>query len=87
MLPGLLGLLGGASAGLAAAPALQVLTWPFLVLTALMLSRGWYLELSHGGRWSSAWRRRSGVVLVGLTALAVALWSLRFTGILGVSPI
>jgi len=30
VVPSLLGLLGGAPAGLAIAPALQVLTWPFL---------------------------------------------------------
>ena len=87
MVPGLLGLFGGSSAGLAAAPALRVLTWPFLVLTAVMLIRGWYLELSHGGRWSSSWRRKASVVLAGSTVLAVVLWTLRFTGVLGVSPI
>ena len=83
----MLGLLGGASAGLAEAPASQVLTWPLLALTVLMMSRSWYLELSHGERWSSTWRRRSGAILTGSTTLAVVLWSLRFTGLLGDSPL
>jgi len=48
VVPGLLGLLGGSSAGLAFAPALQVLTWPFLAVTLLMLARGWWLAPSHG---------------------------------------
>jgi len=30
------------------APALQVLTWPFLVITVLMLARGWWLAPSCG---------------------------------------
>ncbi len=32
---------------MATAPALQVLTYPFLVLSVAMLARGWYLSLSH----------------------------------------
>ena len=44
----MLGLLGGNSDGLAAAPALQVLTWPLLALAVVMMVRAWYLELSHG---------------------------------------
>ena len=87
MIPGLLGLLGATGAGLALAPALQALTWPFLGLTLLMLGRGWYLELAHPGRWRSPWRRRAGAVLIGSTALATLLWGLRFAGILGMSPL
>ena len=83
----MLGLLGGNSAGLAAAPALQVLTWPLLALAVLMMVRAWYLELSHGEKWSSPWGRRSGAVLTGSTTLALMLWSLRFTGPLGESPL
>ena len=83
----MLGLLGGNSAGLAAAPALQVLTWPLLALTVLMMVKAWYLKLSHGEKWSSPWRRHSGAVLTGSTTLALVLWSLRFTGLLGESPL
>ncbi len=86
-MPGLLGLLGSASVGLALAPALRALTWPLLAITLLMLGRGWYLELSHGGRFRSMWARRSGVVLALSTALSAALWGLRFAGLLGASPI
>ena len=87
MVPGLLGFLGGTPAGLALAPALQVLTWPFLAVTVLMLARGWWLELSHGGRWTSSWRNRATVVLITATVLSVGLWGLRFAGLLGTSPL
>lgn len=84
MIPGLLGLLGASGAGLALAPALQVLTWPFLALTVLLLGRGWYLAL--GGHSVTRWRQRSSVVLAGSTVLAVVLWGLRFIGLLGARP-
>lgn len=86
MVPGLLGLLGATGAGLAAAPALRALTWPFLGVTVLMLGRAWYLESSHPGSWRSPWKRRARVVLVASTALAVLLWGLRFGGLLGARP-
>jgi len=87
VVPGLLGLLGGASTGLALAPALRVLTWPLLALTLVMLGRGWYLQQSHRGGWRSSWGQRAGLVLLGSTVLAAVLWSLRFTGLLGMSPL
>ena len=87
MLPGLLGLVGGTSTGLALTPALRVLTWPLLALTLLMLGRGWYLQLAHRGGWVSLWARRAGLILIGSTALAAVMWGLRFAGLLGMSPI
>ena len=87
MVPGLLGVLGGTSAGLALAPALQVLTWPFLVITVLMLARGWWLAPSHGSWWGPAWKSRATVTLILSTVLAVVLWGLRFAGLLGASPL
>jgi len=88
VVPGLLGLLGGAPAGLATAPALQALTWPFLAITLIMLSRGWYLEVASWKRWRrSTWSRRSFTMLMISTALAVSLWTLRFIGVFGMSPI
>lgn len=80
----MLGLLGATGAGLALAPALRVLTYPFLALTVLFLGRGWYLQLSHGG--GMLWQRRAGRVLLASTAIAVTLWGLRFAGVLGVRP-
>ena len=64
----------------------RVLTWPLLAVTILMLGRGWYLEMAHRGRWRSPWRRRASLVLIASTALAVVLWGLRFTGLLGMKP-
>ncbi|MCI0438951.1 MAG: hypothetical protein L0177_07435 [Chloroflexi bacterium] len=58
-----------------------------LVITLFMLGRGWYLALSHGGRFRSAWAMRSALVLALSTALSAALWGLRFAGLLGASPI
>jgi hypothetical protein len=51
-----------------------------------MLGRAWYVEVSHGGGWRSTWARRSKVVLLASTVLAVAVWSLRFAGVLGMRP-
>ncbi len=86
MVPGLLGLMGGTSAGLAIAPALRVLTWPLLAVTVVMLTRGWYVALAHRG-WRSPIARRAMVVLAVSTAGSGALWALRFAGIFGSSPL
>ncbi|MQG76007.1 MAG: hypothetical protein FI703_01620 [SAR202 cluster bacterium] len=86
MIPGLLGLMGSSSAGLAVAPALQVLTWPLLALTGLTLGRGWYVELSQGKGWRSPWSRRSTAILFISTATSLVVWGLRFGGLLGGSP-
>lgn len=85
MVPGVLGLLGASSTGAALVPALQALTWPFLGLTILSLGRGWYLALDKGG-WRSPWGKRARLILVGSTVLSVALWGLRFAGLLGGQP-
>ncbi len=69
------------------APALQVLTWPFLVITVLMLARGWWLAPSHGSLWGTGWKNRATVTLIVSTLLAVVLWTLRFAGLLGASPL
>ena len=87
MVPGLLGLLGGTSAGLAFAPALQALTWPFLAVTVLMLARGWWLAPSHGSWRGPAWKNRATYTLIVSTVLAVTLWGLRFAGLLGNNPL
>ena len=87
MVPGLLGIFGGTSAGLAIAPAFQVLTWPFLVFTVAMLARGWWLAPPHGSWRGSAWKNRTTYTLVALTILAFSLWGLRFAGKMGESPI
>ncbi len=86
MLPGLLGLLGASGAGLALTPALRALNLPFLILTVVLLGRGWYLQISHGIRGGSSWSRGSLLVLSGSTALAALLWGLRFGGLLGMPP-
>ncbi len=87
MLPGLLGLLGAGGAGLALAPALRVLNLPFLILTVVLLGRGWYLQLrSHGLHGGARWSQRSLVVLAGSTVLAAILWGFRFGGLLGMRP-
>jgi len=84
---GLLGIFGGTSAGLAIAPALQVLTWLFLLFTSAMLARGWWLVPSHGIWRGSAWKNRATYTLVASTILAFSLWGLRFAGEMGESPI
>ena len=80
----MLGLLGLGGAGLALAPALRALTWPFFVLTVLFLGRGWYLALRN--RSSTRWGRRARWVLAGSTLLSGVLWGLRFAGVLGMPP-
>ena len=50
MVPAVLGLVGAIGPGLAVAPALRVLTYPFLGLTLLFLGRGWYLASLWGLR-------------------------------------
>ena len=87
MVTGLLGVLGGTSTGLALAPALQVLTWPFLAVTVFMLARGWWLAPSHGSLWGPAWKNRAMVTLIASTALSAVLWTLRFAGLLGANPL
>ena len=84
MIAGLLGLLGATGTGLALAPALQVLTYPFLILTVVTLGRGWYLQLQAHG-WT-LWRQRAPIVLMASTVLSITLWSLRFGGLLGALP-
>ncbi|MFQ6029212.1 MAG: hypothetical protein ACE5Q6_17175 [Dehalococcoidia bacterium] len=64
---------------------MQVLTWPFLGLTLLLLGRGWYVQLSSGKGWGSTWEKRSTLILIFSTALAGTLWGLRFAGIFGES--
>ena len=85
MVPGLLGLVGVTGAGLALAPALRVLTYPFLALTVLFLARGWYL-VATGRRPRTLWGRRSRLALVLSTLVAVVVWGLRFAGVLGAPP-
>ncbi len=80
----MLGILGATGAGLAVAPALRVLTYPLLGMTALALGRGWYLQTRHGG--AMLWRRRAGRVLALTTVVSVTLWALRFAGVLGMRP-
>jgi hypothetical protein len=79
-------MLGTASAGAAIAPALRALNIPFLILTVLMLSRAWYLELEPTGHWRGFWAIRSRKVLIASTAVSLAVWSLRFGGLLGGRP-
>ena len=87
MVPGLLGVFGGTSAGLALAPALQVLTWPFLAINVILLARGWWLAPSHGSWWGPKWKNRATYTLIASTVLAVTLWGLRFASVLGESPL
>ena len=67
------------------APALRVLTYPLLALTVMALGRGWYLQLTHGG--GMVWQRRARIVLGLSTIASIALWVLRFAGVLGMSPL
>lgn len=78
---------GGSSAGLAFAPALQWLTGPLLAITVLMLARGWWLAPSHGSWWGPDWKNRATYTLISATVLSATLWGLRFAGLLGASPL
>ena len=83
----MLGVVGARAAGAAAAPALRALTWPLLAFNVAMLARGWYLEAARRHTWRGAWAIRSRWVLVVSTLLAVGLWSARFAGLLGGTPL
>jgi hypothetical protein len=54
--------------------------WPYVG------ERGWYVELSQGSGWRSPWSRRSTAILLISTAPSLAVWGLRFGGLLGGSP-
>lgn len=66
------------------ARALRVLTYPLLALTVMALGRGWYLQLTHGGR--MVWQRRARIVLALSTIASITLWVLRFAGVLSMRP-
>ena len=83
MVPGILGLAGGAGAGLAIVPVLQVVTWPLAAIGGAFLARGWWLQVRHG--MTGVWPQRSLVVLSLSTGLAAALWVSRFVGLLAPS--
>lgn len=80
MIPGLLGLVNAAGTGFALAPVLQVVTIPVGILGGAFIARTWSLQLRHG--LGGLWPRRSLALLSASTVLAVALWSLRFLGLL-----
>ena len=79
--------IGTVSAGAAIAPALQVLTFPLLLVTIALLGRAWRLELMAEGHWRGVWARRSRVVLLVSTVVSITVWGLRFAGLLGPAPI
>ena len=58
-----------------------------LMITVLMLARGWWLAPSHGSWRGSAWKNRATYPLIASTALAVTLRSLRSANVLGESPL
>ena len=76
--------MGAGGAGLAAAPALRVATWPMLVLNVWVLGRGWYLQTTHGD--ATLWQRRSRIILLASTPVSILLWTLRFLSLLGPRP-
>ncbi len=86
MIPAVLGSLGTASAGAAIAPALRMLTIPFMALTVFMLGRAWYLEFNKSGHWRGMWARRSRKILIVSTVASAAMWEARFGGLLGPRP-
>ncbi len=69
------------------APALQGLTWPLLAVNVLLLARGWWLAPSHGSLWGTGWKNRAMFTLIASTVLSTVLWTLRFAGFLGHSPL
>ena len=83
MLPGLLGLIGISSSGLALAPALRELTWPLFIVSLLVLSRSWYLEASGRKAPKSRWKTTSSVVVLLSTTFWVAVWWIRFVRVFG----
>ncbi|MBT3941716.1 MAG: hypothetical protein HOC77_09320 [Chloroflexi bacterium] len=86
MIPAVLSSIGTASAGAAIAPALRVLTIPLLLLTVVMLTRAWRLELKATGHWQGVWAVRSRRTLLVSTILSIAIWGMRFGGLLGPTP-
>ena len=68
------------------APALRVLNIPFLALGIFLLGRAWYLELKATDHWRGFWAKRSRKVLIASTLVSVAIWGLRFGGLLGPRP-
>ncbi len=83
MIPAVLGSIGATSTGAAIAPALRVLTIPFLLLTIFLLGRAWYLELRATDHWKGIWAQRSRKILLVSTAVSAVIWGLRFGGVLG----
>ena len=89
MVPAALGLLGSSGSGVALAPALRLLNGPFLVLTVVVIARGWYLQLPRGQLShvrGTLWQRRSFWVLAASTVFSAGVWGLRFAGLLGGAP-
>ena len=68
------------------APALRALTIPFLALGILLLGRAWYLELKQRDHWRGFWADRSRKVLIASTLVSMAIWALRFGGLMGPRP-
>jgi hypothetical protein len=86
VIPAVLSSIGTASAGAAIAPALRLLTIPFLLLTIVMLGRAWRLELKATGHFRGLWAERSRRILLISTVISIAVWGMRFGGFLGPTP-